>query len=264
MNLEELNPQQRKAVEITGGPILIFAGAGSGKTRVLTHKIAYLVKDIGLPPDNILAVTFTNKAADEMKQRVQELLNMDVSSMSVGTFHSISARILRREIQLLGYSNDFVIYDQDDSRALVKTVIKDLNLDEKSFVPKAMQAHISKAKNQMISPELMANTVEGFLDEKTSEIYSQYQKALKTNNALDFDDLLLKPIELFNEHPGRLDFYQNKYQYVLVDEYQDTNKPQFEFIQALSREHRDVCVVGDDDQSIYSWRGADVNNILNF
>ena len=264
MNLEELNPQQRKAVEITGGPILIFAGAGSGKTRVLTHKIAYLVKDIGLPPDNILAVTFTNKAADEMKQRVQELLNMDISSMSVGTFHSISARILRREIQLLGYSNDFVIYDQDDSRALVKTVIKDLNLDEKSFVPKAMQAHISKAKNQMISPELMANTVEGFLDEKTSEIYSQYQKALKSNNALDFDDLLLKPIELFNGFPGRLDYYQNKYQYVLVDEYQDTNKPQFEFIQALSREHRDVCVVGDDDQSIYSWRGADVNNILNF
>ena len=264
MNIEELNPQQRKAVEITGGPILIFAGAGSGKTRVLTHKIAYLVKDIGLPPDNILAVTFTNKAADEMKHRVQELLNMDVSSMSVGTFHSISARILRREIQLLGYSNDFVIYDQDDSRALVKMVIKDLKLDEKSFVPKAIQAHISKAKNQMISPELMASTVDGFLDEKTSEIYSQYQKALKINNALDFDDLLLKPIELFNEYPGRLDFYQNKYQYVLVDEYQDTNKPQFEFIQALSKQHRDICVVGDDDQSIYSWRGADVNNILNF
>jgi len=262
--LETLNPQQRKAVEITGGPILIFAGAGSGKTRVLTHKIAYLVKDVGLPPDNILAVTFTNKAADEMKQRVQELLNMDVSSMSVGTFHSISARILRREIQLLGYSNNFVIYDQDDSRALVKMIIKDLNLDEKSFVPKAIQAHISKAKNQMVSPELMANTVEGFLDEKTSEIYLQYQKALKTNNALDFDDLLLKPIELFNEYPERLDFYQKKYQYVLVDEYQDTNKPQFEFILALSKEHRDVCVVGDDDQSIYSWRGADVTNILNF
>jgi len=264
LNLEQLNPQQRKAVEITGGPILIFAGAGSGKTRVLTHKIAYLVKEVGLSPDNILAVTFTNKAANEMKQRVQELLNMDVSSMSVGTFHSISARILRREIQLLGYSNNFVIYDQDDSRTLVKTVIKDLQLDEKSFVPKAMQAHISKAKNQMISPELMANTVHGFLDEKNSEIYSQYQKALKTNNALDFDDLLLKPIELFREHPERLEYYQNKYQYILVDEYQDTNKPQFEFIQSLSREHRDVCVVGDDDQSIYSWRGADVNNILNF
>ena len=264
MNLEELNDQQRKAVEITGGPILIFAGAGSGKTRVLTHKIAFLVKELGLPPDNILAVTFTNKAAGEMKQRVQELLNMDVSSMSVGTFHSISAKILRREIQLLGYTNDFAIYDQDDSRAVVKMVIKDLQLDEKSFVPKAIQAQISKAKNQMISPEYMASTAEGFLDEKVSDIYSEYQKALKKNNALDFDDLLLKPIELFRDNPTRLSYYQNKYKYVLVDEYQDTNRPQFEFVQALSNEHRDICVVGDDDQSIYSWRGADVNNILNF
>ena len=187
-----------------------------------------------------------------MKQRVQELLNMDVSSMSVGTFHSISARILRKEIQLLGYSNDFVIYDQDDSRALVKMVIKDLNLDEKSFVPKAMQAHISKAKNQMISPEFMANTVEGFLDEKTSEIYSQYQKALKTNNALDFDDVLLKPIELFNEHPRRLEFYQNKYQYVLVDEYQDTNFIQSKWLNLLAEKNKNICCVGDDDQSIYS------------
>jgi len=262
LNLEELNPQQRKAVEITGGPILIFAGAGSGKTRVLTHKIAYLVKEIGLPPDNILAVTFTNKAADEMKQRVQELLNMDVSSMSVGTFHSISARILRREIQLLGYSNDFVIYDQDDSRALVKTVIKDLNLDEKSFVPKAMQAHISKAKNQMISPEIFANTVEGFLDEKTSEIYSQYQKALKSNNALDFDDLLLKPIELFNEFPGRLDYYQNKYQYVLVDEYQDTNTLQSALIDTLKP--KSLFCVGDYDQSIYAFNGAKIEIIAGF
>jgi DNA helicase-2/ATP-dependent DNA helicase PcrA len=184
---------------------------------------------------------------------------MEVSSMSVGTFHSISARILRREIQLLGYSNDFAIYDQDDSRALVKTVIRDLNLDEKSFVPKAMQAHISKAKNEMISPELMANTVEGFLDEKTSEIYSQYQKALKTNNALDFDDLLLKPIELFNEYPGRLDFYQNKYQYVLVDEYQDTNIIQSKWLNLLAKKHKNICCVGDDDQSIYSWRGAEIN-----
>ena len=264
MNLEELNDQQRKAVEITGGPILIFAGAGSGKTRVLTHKIAFLVKELGLPPDNILAVTFTNKAAGEMKQRVQELLNMDVSSMSVGTFHSISAKILRKEIQLLGYTNNFAIYDQDDSRAVVKMAIKELQLDEKSFVPKAIQSQISKAKNQMISPEFMANTCEGFLDEKVSDIYSEYQKTLKQNNALDFDDLLLKPIELFKEYPGRLAFYQNKYQYVLVDEYQDTNKPQFEFVKALSNQHRDICVVGDDDQSIYSWRGADVNNILNF
>ena len=154
MNLGQLNPQQRKAVKITGGPILIFAGAGSGKTRVLTHKIAYLVEEVGLPAENILAVTFTNKAADEMKQRVQQLLNVDVSSMSVGTFHSISARILRREIQLLGYTNDFVIYDQDDSKILVKHVIRQLQLDEKSFVPRAIQAQISKAKNQMISPIL--------------------------------------------------------------------------------------------------------------
>ena len=264
MNLEQLNPQQRKAVKLTGGPILIFAGAGSGKTRVLTHKIAYLVQEVGLPTDNILAVTFTNKAADEMKKRVQELLNMDVSAMSVGTFHSISARILRKEIHQLGYNNDFVIYDMEDSRALVKGVIRDLNLDEKTFVPKAVQAQISKVKNKMISPELMAKTTDGFFDEKVSEIYSLYQASLRGNNALDFDDLLLKPLELFKEHPNRLKFYQEKYQYVLVDEYQDTNKPQFELIHALSSKHRDVCVVGDDDQSIYSWRGADVNNILNF
>ena len=264
MNLEQLNPQQRKAVKLTGGPILIFAGAGSGKTRVLTHKIAYLVQEVGLPTDNILAVTFTNKAADEMKKRVQELLNMDVSAMSVGTFHSISARILRKEIHQLGYNNDFVIYDMEDSRALVKGVIRDLNLDEKTFVPKAVQAQISKVKNKMISPELMTKTTEGFFDEKVSEIYGLYQDSLRGNNALDFDDLLLKPLELFKEHPRRLKFYQEKYQYVLVDEYQDTNKPQFELIHALSSKHRDVCVVGDDDQSIYSWRGADVNNILNF
>ena len=264
MNLEQLNPQQRKAVKLTGGPILIFAGAGSGKTRVLTHKIAYLVQEVGLPADNILAVTFTNKAADEMKKRVQELLNMDVSAMSVGTFHSISARILRKEIHQLGYNNDFVIYDMEDSRALVKGVIRDLNLDEKTFVPKAVQAQISKVKNKMISPELMTKTTEGFFDEKVCEIYGLYQDSLRGNNALDFDDLLLKPLELFKAHPQRLKFYQEKYQYVLVDEYQDTNKPQFELIHALSSKHGDVCVVGDDDQSIYSWRGADVNNILNF
>ncbi len=190
MKNTDLNLQQKKAVELIGGPILIFAGAGSGKTRVLTHKIAYLVEEVGLPSENILAVTFTNKAADEMKQRVQKLLDMDCSSMSVGTFHSISARILRREIYLLGYSNDFVIYDQDDSRALVKKMIGNLELDEKSFVPKSVQTQISNAKNKMISPEFMASTVEGFMDEKISEVYSEYQKALKQNNALDFDDLL--------------------------------------------------------------------------
>ena len=195
MNLEKLNLEQRKAVELIGGPILIFAGAGSGKTRVLTHKIAYLVEDVGLPPENILAVTFTNKAADEMKQRVQKLLSIDVSSMSVGTFHSISARILRREIHMLGYNNDFVIYDQDDSRALTRGVIRDMQLDEKTFVPKAILGHISKYKNQMLEPELLAKTSGGYFDEKLCEIYALYQDALQDNNALDFDDLLLKPLK---------------------------------------------------------------------
>ena len=264
MNLNQLNDKQRKAVELIGGPILIFAGAGSGKTRVLTYKIAHLVHNVGLLPENILSVTFTNKAADEMKQRVQDLLDMDVSSMSVGTFHSISARILRKEIHMLGYNNNFVIYDQDDSRALVKGVIRDMELDEKTFVPKSIQAHISKYKNQMNSPEDLSRTVTGYFDEKLSEIYTIYQNNLQGNDALDFDDLLLKPLELFSEHPNRLEFYQQKYRYVLVDEYQDTNRPQFELVYLLSKEHRDVCVVGDDDQSIYSWRGADINNILNF
>ena len=264
MKLNQLNQEQREAVELTGGPILIFAGAGSGKTRVLTHKIAYLVQEVGLPPENILAVTFTNKAADEMKQRVQELLDMDVSSMSVGTFHSISARILRREIHFLGYSNDFVIYDQDDSRSLTRGVIRDMELDEKTFVPKAIQNHISKFKNQMVVPEFFIKTAVGYFDEKLSEIYEKYQDSLQDNNALDFDDLLLKPLKLFNEYPKKLEYYQQKYRYVLVDEYQDTNRPQFELVYSLSKEHRDICVVGDDDQSIYSWRGADINNILNF
>ena len=264
MKLSDLNGQQLNAVTLIGGPILIFAGAGSGKTRVLTHKIAYLVEEVGLLAENILAVTFTNKAANEMKQRVQELLNMDISSMSVGTFHSISAQILRREIQLLGYSNDFTIYDQDDSCSLLKKIIRDMDLDEKTFVSKSIQTQISNAKNKMISSEIMLNSSEGFMDEKLAVIYQKYQELLKKNNALDFDDLLLKPLEIFMSYPNRLEFYQNKYKYVLVDEYQDTNRPQFEFVKALSEKHRDICVVGDDDQSIYSWRGADINNILNF
>ena len=262
--MNSLNKQQLAAVEHIGGPILIFAGAGSGKTRVLTHKIAYLVKEVGLPPENILAVTFTNKAAEEMRQRVEEILQLDISSMSVGTFHSISARILRKEIHLLGYTNDFVIYDQGDSKSLIKTTIRDMDLDEKTFVPKAIQGHISRYKNQMINPESVARMAGGYFDEKLSEIYDHYQKALQANNALDFDDLLIKPLEIFNEFSNRLEYYQNKYRYVLVDEYQDTNRPQFELVYILSKIHRDICVVGDDDQSIYSWRGADINNILNF
>ena len=264
MNLDSLNTFQRQSVEKFGGPILVFAGAGSGKTRVLTYKIAYLINELGLPPDNILAVTFTNKAAQEMKVRVSELVECNISGIHIGTFHSISARILRKEIALLGYTNDFVIYDQQDSRTLVKNIIKELNLDSKQFDHKSIQIRISNAKNSLQSVSYIESTIENFSDEKFHQIYKEYQRQLKSNNCLDFDDLLLLPLELFKQFPERLKFYQEKFKYVLVDEYQDTNKPQFEFIYSLSSGHKDIFVVGDDDQSIYGWRGADISNILNF
>ena len=264
MNLNDLNPAQRQAVEAMGGPILIFAGAGSGKTRVLTYKIAYLIEEVGLPPEKILAVTFTNKAAQEMKDRVSKILTVNTTKMNVGTFHSICARMLRFEIPRLGYTRDFGIYDQADSRSLVKEIIQTLNLDIKTFAPNAYQNLISGKKNQMLSPENVAEYAEGYVDEKLAQIYTEYQMALKKNNALDFDDLLLLPIQLFKEHPDRLAYYQSQYQYVLVDEYQDTNRPQFELVHSISKNHRDICVVGDDDQSIYGWRGADIKNILEF
>ncbi len=251
MNLNDLNPAQRQAVETMGGPILIFAGAGSGKTRVLTYKIAYLIEEVGLPPEKILAVTFTNKAAQEMKNRVSKILTVDTQKMNVGTFHSICARMLRFEIPRLGYTRDFGIYDQADSRSLVKEIIQGLNLDIKTFAPNAYQNHISGKKNQMLSPENVAAYAEGYIDEKLAEIYTEYQKALKRNNALDFDDLLLLPIQLFKEYPDRLAYYQAQYQYVLVDEYQDTNRPQFELVHSISKVHRDICV-------------ADIKNILDF
>ena len=264
MNLNDLNLAQRQAVEAMGGPILIFAGAGSGKTRVLTYKIAYLIEEVGLPPEKILAVTFTNKAAQEMRDRVSQILSVDTKRMNVGTFHSICARMLRFEIPRLGYTRDFSIYDEADSRSLVKEIIQSLNLDIKMFAPNAYQNHISGKKNQMLSPENVTEYAEGYVDEKLAQIYTGYQKALKKNNALDFDDLLLLPIQLFKEYPDRLAYYQAQYKYVLVDEYQDTNRPQFELVHSISKEHRDICVVGDDDQSIYGWRGADIKNILDF
>ena len=264
MNLNNLNDRQLEAVKSIGSPILIFAGAGSGKTRVLTYKIAYLIKEVGLPPDNILAVTFTNKAAQEMKSRVQELLDFDVSSISIGTFHSISAQILRKEIHHLGIINNFIIYDQPDTLTVVKNLIKDAGLDVKQFEPKTFRHHISQLKNKLISPEQAEVMADDFLSKKVANIYQMYQKELFNNAALDFDDLLLKPLELFKKFPNVLEKYQKKYNYVLVDEYQDTNKPQFEFIHCLSINHREICVVGDDDQSIYGWRGADISNILNF
>ena len=259
-----LNDKQLDAVKSIGSPNLIFAGAGSGKTRVLTHKIAYLIKEVGIPPENILAVTFTNKAAQEMKSRVQELLNFDISSISIGTFHSISAQILRKEIHHLGFSNNFIIYDQPDSISVIKESIKDLGLDVKQFEPKTFKNHISSLKNQLISPSDAESMADDFLSKKVAQVYKIYQNQLQKNSALDFDDLLLKPLELFKKNNNILEKYQNKYHYVLVDEYQDTNKPQFKLIHSLSINHREICVVGDDDQSIYGWRGADISNILNF
>ena len=264
MYLENLNNKQKAAVEKIGGPILVFAGAGSGKTRVLTHKIAYLIDEVGLPPENILAVTFTNKAAQEMKSRVVDLVETDILGINIGTFHSISANILRKEIKCLGYDNNFTIYDQQDSRSVVKTVIKEINLDLKQFEPKTYQIRISNAKNNLLNPNDFKENIETLNDEHFYNIYYRYQEILKESNCLDFDDLLILPIRLFEENPDRLKYYQKKFQYVLVDEYQDTNKPQFEFIYLLSSKHKDIFVVGDDDQSIYGWRGADISNILNF
>ena len=264
MDLNNLNDKQLDAVKSVGQPNLIFAGAGSGKTRVLTYKIAYLIQEQGLPPEKILAVTFTNKAAQEMKSRVQKLLDFDISSISIGTFHSISAQLLRKEIHNLGISNSFIIYDQPDSVSVIKDCIKDLGLDVKQFEPKTFKNHISQLKNSLISYEQAEVLANDFLQKKVAEVYALYQNQLKKNSALDFDDLLLKPLEIFKNYPHILEKYQKKYGYILVDEYQDTNKPQFGFIHSLAIKHREICVVGDDDQSIYGWRGADISNILNF
>ena len=261
---ENLNNQQKKAVELVGSPLLIFAGAGSGKTRVLTEKIAYLIESVGIPPEHILSVTFTNKAANEMKERVQRLITHDVSKMTIGTFHSVCAGLLRKHIHVIGYDNNFTIYDQTDSKQLIKKVISDMNLDSKTFQANKYQYLISNLKNKMIKPDDVLLNTDSYIDEILRDIYVDYNTKLKENNAADFDDLLLLPLDIFNTNPSLLEYYQNKFQYVLVDEYQDTNKPQFEFIYSVSRNNNEITVVGDDDQSIYGWRGADISNILNF
>ncbi len=264
MDIKSLNEKQKDAVLNVGGPMLVFAGAGSGKTRVLTYKIAYLIEEIGMLPSNILAVTFTNKAAQEMKTRVHDLVDVDIHGITIGTFHSIGAMILRKEVWNLGWDSNFTIYDSSDSKALVKTIIKDLNLDLKMYDPKSTMIKISIAKNSMQTPEKLMSDSKNINEETIAQIYLEYNKQLKSNNSLDFDDLLVKPIEIFNSFPEILKKYQDKFRYILVDEYQDTNKPQFEFIKLLSKLNQDVFAVGDDDQSIYGWRGADISNILNF
>jgi DNA helicase-2/ATP-dependent DNA helicase PcrA len=259
-----LNPQQREAVETTEGPLLVLAGAGSGKTRVLTSRIAYLIGVCGIPSDQILAVTFTNKAAGEMKERVEKLLGPAAGDISIGTFHSIGVRILRRDIGHLARSRGFVIYDDSDSIGVIKEVLKREGLDPKIHDPRRIRWQIDQWKNAGLLPPSAADRAHDLDEELVAKLYAKYQQKLADAEALDFGDLLLLTAELFRKHPRVLEYYQRKYSYVLVDEYQDTNGVQYGIVGQLSASHRNLCVVGDPDQSIYAWRGADLRNILDF
>ena len=264
MSLKSLNSTQKSAVEAVDGPVLIFAGAGSGKTRVLTHKLFYLVDEGIFDPEEILAVTFTNKAAKEMKDRVMKLLKRSELPLSIGTFHSICARILREDIQVLGFSKHFAIYDVKDQIDLLKVLFEDNDISKTLITPNQLRNQISLLKNKIISPDIVERKARTILEKTISKIYAQYQKALKLNDALDFDDLLNFPLEIFEKKPSILNKYQKRWKYILVDEYQDTNRAQFQFLTKLALAHQNICVVGDDDQSIYGWRGAEVSNILDF
>jgi DNA helicase-2/ATP-dependent DNA helicase PcrA len=259
-----LNPAQREAVEHTEGPLLVLAGAGSGKTRVLTARIAHLITKHGVAPQRIFAVTFTNKAAGEMRTRIAQLLGRDPRGLWIGTFHSLSARLLRREAPLLGFGPNFTIYDADDSEALVKRLLEARQLSPKAYPPRTVHGVISGAKNRMLRPEELAQQADTPLIQVAADIYDALGPALKQANAMDFDDLLLQPLVLFREHPERLAFWQDRFQHVLVDEFQDTNAAQYLLVKHLATRHGNLCVVGDDDQAIYGWRGADVRHMLTF
>lgn len=262
---DSLNDRQKEAVLTTEGPLLILAGAGSGKTRVLTHRIAYLIEEKDVNPWNIMAITFTNKAAREMRQRVDRLIGKGGQHVWVATFHSTCVRILRRHIEFLGYETNFTIYDTDDQKTLMRQTIKKLNLDPKQYPEPAMLSTISSAKNEMITPQDMLEAAgSDYRQKMIAQIYQEYQKQLQENNALDFDDLLMKTVELFQNWPQILEYYQDKFLYLMVDEYQDTNTVQFRFVSLLARKYGNLCVVGDDDQSIYKFRGANITNILSF
>ncbi len=264
MDLSKLNPMQRRAAETLEGPVLILAGAGSGKTRTVTYRIANLLSQ-GVKPWSILALTFTNKAAKEMKTRVEALAGEDAQEMWIGTFHSVCVRILRRDIEKLGYQRSFTIYDDDDQMRVLKDAYKQLNVDEKLLPPKAVRGMISDAKNKLMrADEWFARSEKDYRSQKVHDIFCFYEDRLRGSNALDFDDLLLCTLQLFADHPPVLEYYQNRFRYVHVDEYQDTNMAQYEFVRALTCVSRNLCVVGDDDQSIYGWRGADIRNILDF
>lgn len=261
---DTLNEQQQEAVFCTEGPLLLLAGAGSGKTRVLTHRIAYLM-DQGVNPYHIMAITFTNKAAKEMRERVDDLVGFGAEHIWVSTFHSTCVRILRRHIDKLGYGNSFTIYDADDQKSLIKQICKQYKIDTKMMPERKIINEISSAKDEFMTPsEYETRHQYDFKKKKIAQIYKEYQKQLKANNALDFDDLIFKTVELFQFHPEVLDYYQERFRYIMVDEYQDTNTIQFQLVSMLARKYQNLCVVGDDDQSIYKFRGANVKNILNF
>ena len=264
IDLTGLNPVQHEAVVHERGPLLIVAGAGSGKTRVLTHRIAYLTRDRHVSPFAILAITFTNKAADEMKHRVGALIGPVANDMWVSTFHSACVRILRRDAVRIGYKSGFTIYDQSDAVRLTGYILRDLNIDPKKFPPRTVHAAISASKNDMVSVESYQAAEQGIFERKIGEVYAEYQKRLLDANAMDFDDLLYKTVELFRRCPDVLEYYQQRFKHVLVDEYQDTNKVQNAMVLMLAREHHNVTVVGDSDQSVYRFRGADVRNIMEF
>ncbi len=264
MNMKQLNDSQKAAVKAVDKPVLIFAGAGSGKTRVLTHKIAFLIKEDIVKAEEILAVTFTNKAAEVMKQRVTKLMKNKVQEINIGTFHSICARILRNEIRHLGFSKDFAIYDRTDQISLLKIILDEENIPKNILMPKTVRNKISYFKSQLITPNHALKSVKTAQDRSVIDVYKSYNNSLKENNAVDFDDLLNFPLDIFNNHPRILNKYQKLWKYILVDEYQDTNKAQFLLVKMLAEKHRNICVVGDDDQSIYGWRGADIRNILDF
>jgi DNA helicase-2/ATP-dependent DNA helicase PcrA len=264
MTTISLNPAQRAAVEHVEGPLLVLAGAGSGKTRVLTARLAHLVAERGIRPDRIFATTFTNRAAREMRHRVAELLGHEPTGLWIGTFHSLSARLLRREAQHLGFSREFTIYDETDRLALLKRLLEQHGYAPKAFPPKLIQAVISAAKNRLMTPTDLAAEATDRVGRAAADIYARLQNALRLANAMDFDDLLAHPLTLFKEHPERLAAWQHRFDSILVDEFQDTNRAQYLLVRALAERHRRICAVGDDDQSIYSWRGADVRNMLDF
>ena len=265
MDINTLNDRQREALLATEGPLLILAGAGSGKTKVVTSKIAYLIEELNVPSWKILAITFTNKAAKEMKDRVQKLIDRDISSMWIGTFHSICVRILRKNIERIGYNGNFTIYDRDDQITVVKEAIAELSIDRDIYKPRAIINDISNIKSEGISPiEYIEANKDNFFKENLGKIYDLYEKKLRKNNALDFDDLLIKTVDILKSEEDVRDFYRDKFEYIFVDEYQDTNKIQYELIKLIAGTKPNLTVVGDNDQSIYKWRGADINNILNF